>query len=76
MIDLFAPMTLEEITASLKTLEDDPNMRTLDAYSPSATQWPDSRMPFVEVHLAYLRAHKQVNATHYLSNLRLMIKKI
>lgn len=75
MIDTATPMSLEDITDSLKALEDDPNMRTLDTYSPTATNWPDSRLPFVEVHLAYLRKHKHVNAAHYLSNLRLMIKK-
>jgi hypothetical protein len=69
-------LTLDEITTKLTELQDDPNMRTKDAYSPSATEWPDNRMPFVEIHLAYLRAHKQVNPSHYLSNLRLMIKKV
>lgn len=68
-------MTLEEITTSLEDLQSDPNMRTRDAYSPSANDWPDNRLPFVEIHLAYLRSHKQVNPRHYISNLRLMIKK-
>jgi hypothetical protein len=73
-MDPFA-LTLDEITTKLNEMQDDPKMHTVDAYSPAATAWPDSRMPFVEVHLAYLRAHKKVNASQYLSNLRLMIKK-
>lgn len=67
-------MTVEEITAKLKALEADPNMKTLDRYSPTATEWPDCRLPFREIHLAYLRKHKTVDPAQYLSNLELMIK--
>lgn len=68
-------MAESEIIAKLKSLQDDPTMNTKDAYSPTAVDWPGNRLPFVEVHLAYLRAHKQVNPAHYISNLELMIKK-
>jgi hypothetical protein len=50
-------------------------MQTLSKYSPTAAAWPDSRLPFVEIHLAYLRTHKTVNPAHYISNLELIIKK-
>jgi hypothetical protein len=50
-------------------------MNTKGAYSPAATMWPDNHLPFREVHLLYLRTHKQVDPTNYLSNLELMIKK-
>ena len=68
-------MTTEEVAAKLQSLQDDPNMATVSEYSPTAPEWPDNRLPFVEIHLAYLRAHKAVNPAHYISNLELMIRK-
>jgi len=68
-------MTTEEVTTKLQSLQDDPGMQTLSKYSPTAGDWPDSRLPFVEIHLAYLRTHKTVNPAHYISNLELIIKK-
>lgn len=68
-------MTEEEIITRLKVLEDDPTMKSESIYSPAASEWPDSRLPFIERHLAYLRTHKTVNPEHYISNLALMIKK-
>ncbi len=68
-------MTIEEIIAKLKELQEDPTMVTKSAYSPAAIEYPDSRYPFVEIHLTYLRKHPQVNPMQYISNLELMIKK-
>ncbi|MBC7942915.1 hypothetical protein H7X68_00225 [Candidatus Saccharibacteria bacterium] len=68
-------MTLEEVTTKLQSLQDDPTMKTVSKYSPTAPEWPDNQLPFVEIHLAYLRTHKLVNPVHYISNLELMIKK-
>jgi len=68
-------MTVEEVTAKLQSLQDDPSMQTSSKYSPTAPEWPDNQLPFVEIHLAYLRSHKTVNPLHYISNLELMIKK-
>lgn len=68
-------ITMEEITEKLQSFVDDPNMNTTDTYSPAAVDYPNSRMPFIEFHLAYLKSHKNVNPEHYLSNLSLMIKK-
>jgi len=68
-------MTMEDITAELQALVDDPTMITNTGFSPNTELWPDNRVPFVEMHLSYIRAHKNVNPQDYLSNLRLMIKK-
>lgn len=68
-------MTIEEVTTKLQALQDDPTMKTVSKYSPTASEWPGNRLPFVEIHLAYLKAHKLVNPAHYISNLELMIKK-
>lgn len=67
-------MTLEEITAKLKQLENDPTMNTRGMYSPTAVDYPDNILPFTEIHLAYLRKNKLANPVQYISNLELMIK--
>jgi hypothetical protein len=67
-------MTLDEAKAKLLALESDPSMNTEGRYSPTANEWPNSILPFSEIHLAYLRKNKTVNPSHYLSNLELMIK--
>lgn len=71
---MFATMTRDEVLVELNTMENDPGMVTKHAYSPNTELWPDNRIPFVEVHLAYLKSHKNVDPKNYLSNLRLMIK--
>lgn len=68
-------MTIEEITTKLEQLQSNPKMVTKSAYSPSAVDYPDNKLPFVQIHLAYLRKHHQVNPAHYLSNLEIMIKQ-
>ncbi len=67
-------MTKEEVLTELNTMKNDPNMVTNHAYSPNTELWPDNCIPFEEVHMTYLRTHKNVDPKNYLSNLRLMIK--
>lgn len=69
------PMTLEEVTTRLKEFESNPKMITESVYSPMAIDYADNRMPFTEIHLCYLRKHKNVDPAHYLSNLEIMITK-
>lgn len=68
-------MTLDEISSKLEALQDDPTMVTKSMYSPAAGEYPDSQLPFVQIHLAYLRKNKHVNPAQYISNLEIMIKK-
>jgi hypothetical protein len=68
-------MTLEEITDKLQTMQSDPGMLTKSLYSPTANDFPGNQLPFVEIHLAYLRKHQNVNPSHYLSNLQIMITR-
>ena len=68
-------MTVEEITAKLEEFLANPNMVTKSMYSPTAGEYPGGQLPFVEIHLAYLRKHHQVNPEHYLSNLAIMINR-
>ena len=69
------PITQDEVAARLNELLADPNMITLDAYSPDTESFPDNRISFVDQHLRYLRTHKNVDPANYLSNLELLIKK-
>jgi hypothetical protein len=66
--------TFDQIKEKLQSLEDDPTMKTVGRYSPTALEWPNSTLPFCEIHLAYLRKNKAVNPVQYISNLELMIK--
>lgn len=67
-------MTPTDVREALEAMQNDPSMITESAYSPDGEKWPDNRIPFVEVHVAYLKSHKHVDPEHYLSNLRLMVK--
>ncbi len=68
-------MTTEEIITKLELLQNDPTMTTKSIYSPTACDYPDNQLPFVQIHLAYLRKNKHVDASRYISNLEIMIKK-
>lgn len=67
--------TPEHIRQQLETMLANPEMITLDAYSPNTEAYPDNRISFVEQHLRYLQTHKHVDPEQYMSNLVLMIKK-
>lgn len=68
-------LTEEEIIDKLKAMESDPNLVTKSAYRANVDLWPDHIIPFVESHMEYLKSHKTVVPSHYLSNLRLMLRK-
>lgn len=70
---MFANMTIDEALATLEEMEQDTKFITKDGYSPDAIRYPDNRIPFVDVHMNYLKSHKHVDPKNYLSNLRLMI---
>jgi hypothetical protein len=67
-------MTIDEAREKLIAIEADPTMKTVGRYSPTAVNWPDSILPFNEIHIAYLSKNKGVNPAQYLANLELMIK--
>jgi hypothetical protein len=68
-------MTLEEAALQLEEMQNDPNFITHSAYSPTAVDYADHMLPFVQVHLAYLRKHHQVDPAGYLSNMKIMMKR-
>jgi hypothetical protein len=69
-----ATMTLDEARTELLKMQQDPDMITKSKYSP-AYEYAGGQMPFVEIHLAYLRKNKLVNPSQYISNLTIMIKR-
>lgn len=64
-----------EISDALRVMESDPSYVTEPAYRANTLLWPDNLISFVDCHLAYLKAHPATNPNHYLSNLRLMLRK-
>ncbi len=68
-------MDLDEIRDILQAMEADPNLVTKSAYRANIDLWPDNKISFVDSHIAYLKLHPGLDPSHYLSNLRLMLRK-
>lgn len=64
-----------DITVALKAMQTDRSLVTKSAYRANAELWPGNRISFVDSHLVYLKSHPAVNPSHYLSNLKLMLRK-
>lgn len=67
-------LTSEEGIATYNELikmVEDKGYNTTSTFSPSAV---DGNLAFIDKHMNYLCAHLNVNASHYLSNLRLITK--
>lgn len=67
-------MQESDIVLELQAMHEDDSFRTLPGYSIDSDTYPDHKVPFIESHLNYLKKHSQVDPSHYLSNLRLMLK--
>ena len=68
-------MEEDDVTEALRAMKADPNLVTKSAYRANVELWPNHRISFVDSHLVYLKAHPLVDPRHYLSNLKLMIRK-
>ena len=64
-----------DITTALQAMETDKSLVTKSAYRANGDLWPGNRISFVQTHLVYLKGHPAVNPNHYLSNLKLMLRK-
>jgi hypothetical protein len=73
-VDLFNSEEGDAIREQLDFMAADKSYRTEASYTPNGVTHPDHTMPFVEGHLTYLNKHSDVNPTHYLANLRLMLR--
>ena len=67
-------MRESEITQELQEMQKDDSYSTQPGYSIDTDTYPDHNIPFLDVHINYLKKHPQVDPSHYLSNLRLMLK--
>ena len=61
---------IQAYTELLRMIEDD-SYNTVSSFSPSAE---DGKLSFIDKHMGYLCSHLSVNASQYLSNLRLITK--
>ena len=68
-------MVEEETRELLVRLDNDDAHITDAVFRADETKWADNKMPFVEAHIEYLRAHSKVDPRTYLSNLRLRTKR-
>lgn len=69
--------TSEEGVTALKVLNDmvaSADFKTDASYSANAILHPDNSVAFVDKHMRYLHDNPKVNARHYISNLRLMMR--
>jgi hypothetical protein len=68
-------MQEEEILRILNTMVQDTSFSTTPGYSSDTEKYPDNVIPFIAEKMEYLRKHPHVDPAHFLSNLRLMLKK-
>jgi hypothetical protein len=74
-IDLFNSIEGAKIREDLEAMMRDKSYKTDSSYTADGFSHPDHKMPFVQKHMNYLAKHSELNPEHYLSNLRLMLKK-
>ena len=61
--------------AILEKMETDKGFHTESSFTVDVDQFPDNQMPFVTTHMTYLAKHADVNPQHYISNLRIRMRK-
>lgn len=64
-----------EIVAALTSLQTNPLYLTEPAYRGNSEKWPDHQISFIDFHLGYLKSQPTLNPWHYLSNLKLKLRK-
>ncbi len=64
-----------EIVNELKALQTSKLYLTEPIYRGNAEKWPGNQISFIDFHLAYLKFHPSLNPRHYISNLKLTLRK-
>ncbi len=64
-----------EIVTELKNLQNSKLYLTEPTYRGNAEKWPNNQISFIDFHLAYLKLHPSLNPRHYISNLKLTLRK-
>lgn len=62
--------------ALLEKMESDKNFHTESSFTIDTENFPNHKMPFVTTHMTYLSKHAEVNPRHYISNLRIRLRKL
>ena len=65
----------DEIISALSLMETNSSYVTKPAYKGNVEKWPDHQISFIEFHITYLKAHPLLDPGHYISNLKLMLKR-
>jgi len=68
-------VSVDKITADLKLMEVDPRYETNKFYRGSSQRWTDNYLSFVDYHVNYLKSYPNLEPDHYISNLRLKLRK-
>lgn len=68
-------LDIDDVTSRLRIMEDDPALITKSTFRVDSSVYPDNQMPFVDFHVAYLKQNQNINPDHYLSNLRIRIRR-
>jgi hypothetical protein len=75
-VDMFNSEEGTAIRLRLEEMIQDGNYITApSSYTADVAAYPDHQIPFIDKHLHYLNTHQAVNAEHYMSNLRLLLRK-
>lgn len=65
----------KEIISALSLMEKDSRYLTKAFYRGASERWTNDYLTFVEYHLRYLKMHTTLDPVHYISNLRLKLRK-
>lgn len=68
-------VSLDEILDALRLMEANSLYITKPVYRGNIEKWPNNQISFIDFHINYLKVHPALNPYHYLSNLRLTLKK-
>ena len=68
-------MPQEQIVSELEAMLANPDLITESGFRVNTELWPDHRIPFVKDHVDYLANHRTVKPEHYLTNLRLQLRR-
>lgn len=68
-------MEEQDIRNALQAMKENSNLETNPSFRANSEKWPGNEISFIDNHLEYLRQHPKTDPRHYLSNLRLQLRK-
>ena len=73
-INFFESEEGHKAKASLQSMANSSGFHTKSSYSANTTVYPGNTISFVDKHMNYLNAHRDLNPDQYIANLRLMTR--